>query len=89
MAMLLFVESMLWSIIGDVGFVVSSVVLATQALLSFHILTGKMETRPSSSSLDFLSLHALWAPFGRLMSCKIMSTISVACDFTTKSGGIC
>jgi hypothetical protein len=48
MAMLLFVESMLWSIIGDVGFVVSSVVLATQALLSFHILTGKMETRPSS-----------------------------------------
>jgi hypothetical protein len=46
MAMLLFVESMLWSIIGDVGFVVSSVVLATQALLSFHILTGKMETRP-------------------------------------------
>src|SRR5216683_5348843 len=49
MAMLLFVESMFWSIIGDVGFVVSSVVLATQALLSFHILTGKMETRPSTT----------------------------------------
>src|SRR6266851_4745958 len=58
MAMLLFVESMLWSIIGDVGFVVSSVVLATQALLSFHILTGKMETRPV-----FLELrvgHRVW-----------------------------
>jgi hypothetical protein len=52
MAMLLFVESMLWSIIGDVGFVVSSVVLATQALLSFHILTGKMETRPVRGHSD-------------------------------------
>ena len=50
--MLLFVESMLWSIIGDVGFVVSSVVLATQALLSFHILTGKMETRPTVPDLQ-------------------------------------
>jgi len=39
---------MLWSIIGDSGFVVSSVVPSTQALLSFHILTGKMETRPIS-----------------------------------------
>jgi len=38
---------MLWSIIGDSGFVVSSVVPSTQALLSFHILTGKMETRPN------------------------------------------
>ena len=36
--MLLFVESMLWSIIGDSGFVVSSVVPSAQALLSFHIL---------------------------------------------------
>ncbi len=44
--MLLFVESMLWSIIGDSGFVVSSVVPSAQALLSFHILTGKMGTRP-------------------------------------------
>jgi hypothetical protein len=42
----------------------------------------------SSSPLDFLLLHAVWAPFGRLMSHKIMSIISASCDFTTKSGGI-
>ena len=42
----------------------------------------------SSSPLDFLSLYAMWTPFGRLINYKIMSTISVACDFTTKSGGI-
>src|SRR6266496_366155 len=42
----------------------------------------------SNSLLDFLLRHALWTPFGRLMSCKMMSIISVACDFTTKSGGI-
>ena len=42
----------------------------------------------SSSLLDFLSLYAMWTPFGRLINYKIMSTISVACDFTTKSGGI-
>ena len=42
----------------------------------------------SSLPLDFLSLHAMWTPFGGLMSCKIMSIISVCCDFTTKSGGI-
>jgi hypothetical protein len=42
----------------------------------------------SNSLLDFLLRHALWTPLGRLISCKIMSIISVACDFTTKSGGI-
>src|SRR5712675_2324186 len=42
----------------------------------------------SSSPLDFLSLYAMWTPFGRLINYKIMSTISVACDFTTKSGRI-
>src|SRR5438093_6715564 len=42
----------------------------------------------SSSPLDFLLLHAMWTPFGCLMSYKIRPIISVACDFTTKSGGI-
>ena len=42
-----------------------------------------------SSPRDFLWLHAMWTPFGRLMSCKIRPVISVACYFTTKSGGIC
>src|SRR3989442_9783419 len=43
----------------------------------------------SSSPLDFRLLPAMWTPFGCLMSYEIMSIISVACDFTTKSGGIC
>src|SRR5215470_14247535 len=43
----------------------------------------------SNSPLDFLLLHALWTPFGRLMSYKIISIISVACDFTTKFDGMC
>src|SRR6266446_298726 len=42
----------------------------------------------SSSPLDVLSLHAMWTPCGRLICYKIMSIISVGCDFTTKSGGI-
>ena len=42
----------------------------------------------SSSPLDFRLLHAMWTPFGCLMSYKIRPIISVACDFTTKSGGI-
>jgi hypothetical protein len=42
----------------------------------------------SSSALDFLSLHAVWALLGRLTDYKIMSILSVGCDFTTKSGGI-
>src|SRR5437764_12621891 len=42
----------------------------------------------SSSRLDVLSLHALWTPCGRLRSYKIISIISVGCDFATKSGGI-
>jgi len=46
MVMLLFVESMLWSIISESGFVVSSVVSSAQVLLSFHMLTGKLGSRP-------------------------------------------
>src|SRR4030095_7362881 len=48
-------------------------------------LTSAVE---SSSPLDVLSLHVMWTPCGRLISYKIMSIISVGCDFTTKSGGI-
>jgi hypothetical protein len=47
MSMLLFASCDLWSIIGDSGFVVSSVVSSVAALLSFHVLTGKMGTRPA------------------------------------------
>jgi len=42
----------------------------------------------SSSPLDFLSLRAMWILCGRLLGHKIMSIISVGCDFTTTSGGI-
>jgi hypothetical protein len=47
MSMLLFVESMLWSIISELDFVVSSVVRSAQALLSFHMPTGKLGSRPA------------------------------------------
>ena len=61
MAMLLFVESLLWSIIGDSGFVVSSVVPSAQALLSLHLLTGKMGTRlffhDFEQPLCYLTVH--------------------------------
>ena len=42
----------------------------------------------STAPLDFLLRHGLWTPFGCLMSCKIRSIISVACDCATKSDGI-
>jgi hypothetical protein len=48
MAMLLFLQCDLWSIIGDSGFVVSSLVSSASASFSFHLLTGKMGTRPTA-----------------------------------------
>jgi hypothetical protein len=41
--MLLCVRRELWSIIDDSGFVVSSVVSANPALLSFHMLAGNLD----------------------------------------------
>jgi len=46
MAMLLCFDTVLWSIIGDAGLFVSSVVPPAPAPLSFHILTGNMGSRP-------------------------------------------
>src|SRR2546426_3263020 len=43
MSMLLFVTHRLWSIFGDSGSVVSSVVSSAPALLSFHMLTGNLD----------------------------------------------
>src|SRR2546427_544670 len=43
MSMLLFVTHRLWSIFGDSGSVVSSVVSSDPALLSFHMLTGNLD----------------------------------------------
>src|SRR4029450_5652574 len=39
----------------------------------------------STTRLHVLLRHDLWTPFWCLMSCKIRSIISVACDCTTKS----
>ena len=43
---LLFLQCDLWSIIGDSGLVVSSLVSSASTSFSFHLLTGKMGTRP-------------------------------------------
>src|SRR5687767_7781919 len=42
----------------------------------------------SSSPHDFLLLHDLWTTFRHLLWSQITSVISMAWDFTTKSGGI-
>src|ERR687892_2694195 len=42
----------------------------------------------SSSPRDFLLLHDLWTMFRHLLWSQITSAISMAWDFTTKSGGI-
>jgi hypothetical protein len=44
--MLLFVIHHLWSIIGDSGGIVSSILPSALALLSFHMSTGKLGSRP-------------------------------------------
>jgi hypothetical protein len=41
----------LWSIIGDSGYIVSSLLPSTAAWHSVHIPTGKMGTRPANASL--------------------------------------
>jgi hypothetical protein len=50
MSMLLFLQCDLWNIIGDSGFVVSSLVSSASASFSFHLLTGKMGTRPCDNA---------------------------------------
>jgi hypothetical protein len=66
MAMLLFVKSLLWRIIGDAGFVVSSIVPSAQALLSFHLLTGKREHARAELSVTIELYRAMemqfWLP---------------------------
>ena len=55
--MLLFLQCDLWSIIGDSGFAVSSLVTSESAFFSFHLLTGKMGTRPASLQTAMGQLH--------------------------------
>jgi hypothetical protein len=50
----------LWSIISDSGSVVSSVRPAALALLSFHVLTGNLGSRPLQLQTgDFFVTHAV------------------------------
>jgi hypothetical protein len=59
MSLLLVVPWDLWSIIGDSGFVVSSIGSSALVSFSFHILTGKMGTRPSFGR-GFIKGHKVW-----------------------------
>ena len=77
--MLLFVINHLWSIIGDSGFVVSSVVSSHPALLSFHMLTGNvdralggMAQHPDAPFLRGMPLAAAapFKQFGPLVFCN-------------------
>jgi hypothetical protein len=52
MLMLLVATHHLASIIGDSGFVVSSVLLSAATLLSSHMSTGNMGTRPENDAYD-------------------------------------
>ena len=54
--MLLFPQCDLWSIIDDSGFVVSSLVSSASTSFSFHLLTGKMGTRPYGHGAQHLSV---------------------------------
>ena len=56
--MLLFLQCDLWSIIGDSGFVVSSLVSSASAFFSFHLLTGKMGTRPPPDHYASITIRA-------------------------------
>ena len=64
--MLLCFDTVLWSIIGDAGLFVSSVVPSAQVPLSFHILTGNMGSRPTTTSVCriLLGLAVLWGLIG-------------------------
>jgi hypothetical protein len=50
-----------------------------------HYRVSNVESR---SPRDFLLLHDLWTTFRHLLWSQITSAISMAWDFTTKSGGI-
>jgi hypothetical protein len=57
MSMLPFLQCDLWSIIGDSGFVVSSLVSSASVFFSFHLLTGKTGTRPDLTDTIFAGHH--------------------------------
>src|SRR5215475_11409308 len=62
-----FVIHHLWSIIGDTGGVVSFILPSALALLSFHMSTGKLGSRPSAAmrvrqaACRFEDRRELWA----------------------------
>src|SRR5947199_3813309 len=79
--------------IGVANFLENLFVIMTEHTPSDLVVDHWTSGVESNSLLAFLLRHALWTPFGRLMSCKMMSCkilsrISVPCDFTTQSGGI-
>jgi hypothetical protein len=69
--MLLFVIPHLWSIIGDSGFVVSSILPSGVALLSFHMPTGKLGSRPvNTPQIDrYQETEAILQPFVTGLNC--------------------
>src|SRR6266852_3730792 len=80
MSMVLFVESMLGSIIGDSGFVVSSVLLSALALHSVHMSTGKMGTRPFQIAPRLVDARQkqLYLPDSNILLTRFLATDGVA-----------
>jgi hypothetical protein len=67
--------------------------IKTPPIKKFHIPSDLVVDQwvsnvESSSPRDFLLLHDLWTTFRHLLWSQIISAISTAWDFTTKSGGM-
>src|SRR6266446_1898111 len=76
MSMLLFVTHRLWSIFGDSGSVVSSVVSSDPALLSFHMLTGNLDRAHSVVPAGLVGIIALAiAAWGWQTTAKVMGLV--------------
>jgi len=87
MSMLLFVESMLWSIISESDFVVSSVVRSAQALLSFHMPTGKLGSRPGSLIVLVLGFYLYKSEHPVLKMCTDVTNHQIDTRLGFRGGG--
>ena len=82
-------KALSWGIIRKPAYILAEIALRKSQHIPSDLVVNRWASDVESGShLDLLLQDDVWTTCGRLMSCKIMSMISTAWDFTTKSGGI-
>jgi hypothetical protein len=79
--MLLCFDTVLWSIIGDAGLFVSSIVPSAPPPLSFHISTGNMGSRPNHWPYSHTSIAREFERLTLKEGCVVSTGVSHKCSW--------